>query len=801
MERSWSKMADLALTHSSRSGFRWSAGALGRRDAIEGLLLILFFGVQLIPRLSASPESPEAKALFDDLVLPTLEARCYECHSAESDRIKGGLLLDRRVGLRQGGDSGPAIVPGKPTESLLIEAIRHEGLRMPPKGGPLSAKEVAGFRRWVELGAPDPRDQPMEDFSPVTDGEQGRKHWAFQPIGSLDSSIPSGAQGGRTLDGYIQRSLTEKGLARSSRASRRDLVRRLSFDVTGLPPSEGERARFLEDPSPGAYVALVDRLLASPQFGERQSLFWLDVVRFAESEGFEYDRTLLGAWRYRDYVIDAFNRDKRYDRFVLEQVAGDELTIPTHESLSAAVFHRLGTVRRNAGNPEIALSRNEVLTERTDVIGAAFLGLTLACARCHDHKFDPVSQRDYYQLQAYLAATAEGNVELASPEEQEEWTRQSEAIESEISRLQARKSTLKGEALEAVSQQLRRLAARRPEALPKIPSIKNDYANVTPIHLLRRGDWERKGEPVRMKPLDVLGGERVTGAPLDTRNPRTRLARWLTRDAHPLTARVIVNRIWQQYFGVGLVATANDFGKNGEVPSHPGLLDFLAAEIIRHDWHLKPIHRMILLSETYRQSSRLEPSALAVKTDPGNRLQWRHTKRRLLGEEMRDNMLSVAAVLHDDLGGESVMLPVEEDLVKLLYKPSQWQVSQTPGSHFRRSVYLIAKRNLRLPFMEAFDQPALLTSCFRRESSTHAPQALELLNGRISNELSEAFARRIRSSAGGDVEGQVRVAYRYALGRDPNRSEYELGVPFIREHSLEEFALAMFNLNEFLYVF
>jgi mono/diheme cytochrome c family protein len=742
----------------------------------------------------------EGAVLFQSTVLPALESHCYDCHSASADRIKGGLLLDRKAGLLQGGESGPAMVPGAPQESLLIKALRHQGVKMPPKGDPLSEETIVKIERWIELGAPDFRDEPMISVQGGIDFEEGRKHWAFQNLNpSLDAGDGKVIAG--SIDAFIEHRLEEADLKFATEASKHDLVRRVYFDLTGLPPTSSEYKQFMTDGHPDAYRRLVDRLLASPRFGERQSLPWLDVVRFAESEGFEYDRHLPDAWRYRDYVIQAFNADKPYDDFLSEQLAGDELDADSPETLSAAIFHRLGPVRRNAGNPDIALSRNEVLTERTDVIGTAMLGLTVGCARCHDHKFDPISQRDYYQLQAYLAATAEHNVDLAEPEVVRQWTEFTEALDKKLTTLRRQVSRAKEADRPALQAKVDALEATRPDPIPRIPTIRNDAENVTQMHVLKRGIWERKGDPVGMKPLDVLVDAEWREKAPTASAPRTQLAHWISNDTNPLTARVMVNRIWQHYFGTGLVSTANDFGKNGMPPSHPCLLDFLAAELIRHDWQMKPIHRMILLSRTYQQTGRREASPQALAVDPDNRLQWRHTRRRLTGEELRDSMLQVAGVLNDELGGASVMLPVEKDLIELLYKPEQWQVTDDESQHFRRSVYLIAKRNLRLPFMEAFDQPALLTSCYRRESSTHAPQALELLNGRISNELAQLFGQRVSDLANGERETLVFAAYRFALNRQPNSEELRVALDFLADGQVTEFALALFNLNEFMYVF
>ena len=776
----------------------WLGNGFTHRNAILVSVAsgFIFHGVSF----AAEPVAGEAESLFSELVLPTLESRCYDCHAETSDRIKGGLLLDREAGLLRGGDTGPAVIPGDPAQSLLIQAIKHQEIKMPPKGDPLNDATIVGIERWIELGAPDPRDAPLISTGSQIDYEEGRLHWAFQPLRKLGEQESGGSviEGG--IDGFVSNQLYERGLSLAPQASQADLLRRLSFDLTGLPPSQEDQENFINNAAPDAYSGLVDRLLASPKFGERQSQFWLDVVRFAESEGFEYDRHLPDAWRYRDYVIDAFNSDKPFDRFLTEQLAGDEMDSASTESLSAAVFHRLGAVRRNAGNPDIALSRNEVLTERTDVIGSAILGLTIGCARCHDHKFDPISQKDYYQLQAYLAATHEVNVDLATNKELERWTESNKTLEKKIKSLKRQQSKAKGGEKKRLLSAIEALESTRPADLPKIPTIRNDLEKATKMHVLKRGAWELKGEPVGMKPLDVLVGEEGAGDTTDSVNPRSKLAKWLTDPSHPLTARVIVNRIWQQYFGVGIVATANDFGRNGAKPSHPGLLDFLASELIRRDWQLKPIHRMIVMSRAYRQSARLDASSLAIRIDPANRLLWRHTKRRLTGEELRDSMLWVSGVLNENQGGKSVLLPVEEDLVKLLYKPDQWQVTRDPTEHNRRSVYLIAKRNLRLPFMEAFDQPALLTSCFRRESSTHAPQALELLNGQISNQLAESLSKRITRS-NESPHSVARIGYRVVLGREPTEAELSLAVPFLEAGSAKEFALALFNLNEFLYVF
>jgi len=634
------------------------------------------------------------------------------------------------------------------------------------------------------------------------DSAKAREFWAFQPVRL--PPVPK-AQSSRfkvhnPVDAFVLARLHEKGLEPAPPVSKVELIRRLCFDLTGLPPSPEEVKAFVQARSPDAYARLVDRLLDSPHFGERWAQHWLDVVRYAETEGFEYDRHLPEAWRYRDYVIQSFQHDKPFDRFLTEQIAGDELASTDTEGPTAAIFHRLGPVRRNAGNPEIALSRNEVLTERTDVIGSAFLGLTVGCARCHNHKFDPISQKDYYRLQAYLAGTQENDILLVPPEQKKDWEEKTKAFNGELSKLRQAADQAEGETRTKLNEQIDALETKMPPYPPTIPSIHNDPAQLTEIHVLQRGDWEKKGEIVAPRPLSVLVEEGCPELPADLPNPRTQLAHWLANPHHPLTARVIVNRLWQHHFGVGLVKTPNDFGKNGDRPSHPELLDWLATELLKDAWRLKPLHRLIVMSSAYQQSCRSPDAEAAAKVDPENRLLWRFSQRRLSAEEIRDAMLSASGALNPKIGGPSVMVPVDKELVQLLYKPTQWEVARNATEHHRRSIYLIAKRNLRLPFMETFDQPGLLTSCGRRESSTHAPQALELLNGKLSNELAAVFAERLEKETAGDSNRIVERAYWLAVSRPPASQERALAAAFLKEQPLKEFALALFNLNAFLYV-
>ncbi|MDQ3010609.1 MAG: DUF1553 domain-containing protein [Acidobacteriota bacterium] len=645
-----------------------------------------------------------------------------------------------------------------------------------------------------------------------------RSHWAF--VKQATPAVPTftvaadQAWAKTPIDAFILQRLQKEGLKPSPPADRATLIRRAYFDLIGLPPSPREVAEFIADNSLDAYQKLVERLLASPHYGERWGQHWLDVVRFAETDGFEYDTHRRDAWRYRDYVIRAFNQDKPYDRFVTEQLAGDEISAGPEENdgaLIAAGFNRLGPLRKNAGNQEVASSRNEVLTEMTNAVGAAFLGVTLGCARCHNHKFDPIRQSDYYRIQAYFAAAYDKEVMKATPEQQAAWKAKAEPIEQEMKNLTATMKKLQGkedaasrDTKEALTKKLEQLQEQMPEALPALHSVANLPEKKSPIHLLARGDYAAKGERVGMRPLGVLLADGTPELPETTAKPRAELARWIVAPENPLTSRVMVNRIWKYHFGQGIVATPNDFGKVGTRPSHPELLDYLANQFISGGYRIKQIHRLILSSNTYQQAS-APPSDAALKTqamtkDPENRFLWRFNRQRLEAEQLRDAMLAVAGTLNPKQGGPSVMIPIDPGLVNLLYKPSQWQPAKDPAEYSRRGIYLIAKRNLRLPFMEVFDAPDAQVSCPRRESSTHAPQALELLNGTFANEQAEALAKRLEAEAGPNLRKQIDLGYRLATGRAAKPAEIRVALEFLKSQPKREFALALLNLNSFLYV-
>jgi hypothetical protein len=414
--------------------------------------------------------------------------------------------------------------------------------------------------------------------------------------------------------------------------------------------------------------------------------------------------------------------------------------------------------------------------------------------------FDPVRQKDYYRLEAFLAATHEKDVSLASEAEQAAWQGRTDELKAEMKRVQQELGRMSADAKPELQARLKELEQELPPPLDALCTVTNDGSKRTPIRVLERGNWDKPGDPVGPRVPGVLLPDNAQELPADVPNPRTRLAEWLIDPSNPLTARVIVNRLWHGHFGRGLVATPNDFGVNGDLPSHVEMLDWLANRLIAGGWRLKSLHRLIVTSRTYRQSVQPLDAAAGVAKDPENRLLAHFPRRRLEAEEIRDAMLAVSGRLNLKAAGPSVVVPVESDLVELLYKPSQWEVTADAREHDRRSIYLLAKRNLRLPFMDVFDQPDLQISCARRESSTHAPQALELLNGRLSNQLADAFAERLQHETPGDAPRQVELAYRLATGRPPNDREAALAADFLAHQPLREFALAMFNLNAFLYV-
>jgi hypothetical protein len=666
-----------------------------------------------------------------------------------------------------------------------------------------------------------------------------RRHWSFvAPVAVPPPAVRDGSRVRTAVDCFILSKLEAAGRTLAPEADRRTLLRRLFFDLTGLPPTPEEAAAYLNDPAPDAYERLVERLLASPHYGERWAQHWLDVVRFGESNGYELDADRPHAWRYRDYVVEALNRDVPYDRFLTEQVAGDLLP---DRPLAATGLHRCGPVHLVAGNVDPAENRNEVLTEMVNGLGSAVLGLTVGCARCHDHKFDPISLGDYYRLQAFFAGTRYKDYELATADEKATHAAAKRAVEAKLAPLTKRIGELEGptrrrltadktaglpvwvrlafdtpagrrtagqkklvadhkaavtplweEVIEALPPADRaeraalraeqvRLEEELPPPLPRAWAVADD-PTPPPHHVLKRGSVRAKAAvatPAVPRVAD-LGGPAAT---------RLDLAKWLTDRRNPLTARVLVNRVWRHHFGRGLVATPNDFGTRGDRPTHPDLLDFLAVRFMDAGWSLKAVHREVVRSAAYRQRS-------GPTFDP---LLGRQLRKRRDAESLRDAILTSAGTLNRQVGGPSVRVPLEPEVYDLIFTESEpvglWPVTKDVRQHDRRGLYLFAKRNVRQPLLEAFDQPDALGSCAVRGTSTFAPQALVLMNGPFARDHAGRLADRLTAAP-----DPVADLWQRAFSRPPTRAERAAAADFLTAQPLADLCLAAFNLNEFLYV-
>jgi Protein of unknown function (DUF1553)/Protein of unknown function (DUF1549) len=686
--------------------------------------------------------------------------------------------------------------------------------------------------------------------------------WAFRPMGQPAApplrSLTSELQ--NPVDAFLLAKLQEKGLTFSPPADKSTLLRRVTFDLIGLPPTVEEQEAFLKDVSANAYEKVVDRLLASPRYGERMALGWLDLARFAESDGFKADDKRPLAWRYRDYVIKSFNDDKPYDRFIKEQLAGDELYSDDPDALIATAFLRHYPDEYNAVNLE--QRRQEILNDITDTTAQAFMGITLGCAKCHDHKFDPISQEDYYGIQAFFAGWKPVQAPLLSGAKREAyekqlhaWEEKTSTVRTQLDELEApyrqkfsqkrrgrfpeeyaklldippeKRSPLEQQIAAMVEKQvfddekgmlagikppekerreelLKQLAAAGPKPTePPTAMAMTDVGPAVPAtYVLKRGNWRFKGKEVAPGFLSAI--EEKTASVVvpsnKTAGRRTALAKWLTQPGNPLTARVQVNRLWQQHFGRGIVATPGDFGSQGERPTHPELLDWLAREFVAQ-WSLKHMHRLIVTSAAYRQGGQFNEAA--VKDDPENKLLWRMNRRRLDGEAIRDAVLADAGLVNFKMNGPSVQpeLPAE-------IKPSGWSVTPDAAERNRRSIYVYVKRNLRYPLFTAFDAPDRNEACSRRYVTTTAPQALMLLNEKLILDEAKTFAKRVLKEAGDKPEAVIERAFRLALGRLPSDEEQSALRAFLEkqapisggfEGAVTDLCHALMNVNEFVYV-
>ncbi len=762
---------------------------------------------------------------YDSRVQPILSENCYRCHSHQADKIKGSFILDSREALLKGGESGPAIVAGDPEKSLLIKAVRHldEDLQMPPKKK-LSEQEIAVLVEWIKMGAPYSESKPAgltrQKHRKIT--EEDRKWWAFQPVRiSEPPKIQDKNWARNPIDQFIFAKLDKAGLKPAPEAEKAILIRRVFFDLIGLPPTVEQVQQFTEDQSPQAYERMIDELLRSPHYGEKWARHWLDLVRYAESDGYKADGFRPTAWRYRDYVIRSLNEDKPYSRFLMEQIAADELWPTDPDALIGVSFLRLWIYEYNQRN--IKSHWSTILNDITDVTGDALLGLGMQCARCHDHKFDPILQKDYYRLQAFFAGISpREDVPLATAQQVSEyraqlakWEAASAQIRAKIEEIElpAREKIVKGvldkfpkdiqlimhkpakertpyeqqlydlawrqvadegekldgkikgaekERFESLQHELARFDDLKPKALPTAMLV-TDIGPVAPPLMIPKDKTETPIEPGFLTLLDESPAkiESVPGIP-GTTGRRAALAKWMADPANPLTARVFVNRLWQHHFGRGLVGTPSDFGHLGETPSHPELLDWLASYFVEHNWSTKAVHKLIVTSAAYRQSSTVssEAASHASNVDPENRLLWLQTVRRLESDQIRDSMLAASGELDLEMKGPSV-----------------------EASKPRRTIYVKWLRNSRDPLIEAFDPSDSYTSSPQRNVTTTPMQSLVLINGPYVLERAQAMATRLNKLPEQEPSELIAGAYRFAYGREPKPAEKEKAASFLNNQT------------------
>ena len=823
-------------------------------------LLMLFVATAALgnrPLQAADDQNPERLKQFRSQVLPILKSKCLKCHGLD-EKIKGGLKLTSRENLLKGGDSGPAIDTDDLAGSVLLQAIHYDGLEMPPRGK-LPDKEIKILEQWVNSGAPWPAGLDLAKTTIGQITEEDRAYWAYQPPARVQvPQVQNKSWVASPIDAFIAAGLETAKLAPAPQADRRTLIRRLSYDLTGLPPTPEEVDAFVADQDPAAYEKLVDKLLASPHYGERWGRHWLDVVRFAETNGYERDGIKPYAWRYRDYVIRSFNADKPFDQFVREQIAGDELakTKWDADAVVASGYHRLGVWDDEPADPLQA--RYDELDDIVATTAQTFLGMTMNCARCHDHKIDPVPQRDYYRFLAFFAdiprmsndrnvRSANSLADISSPEHKKAYEAEFQQRQKEIEELTRQMVVIEDAAIRKMSAEEQRAAEGldRPQVVNKIKGFLSEAEFKAYNGLKRkRQDLEKRPDPrqdlalsinnpiVRPQPTHILArgnphspaAEVTPGFPavLTSTDPklpavddqkklvgrRSALADWIASPTNPLTARVFVNRLWQHHFGRGLVSTPNDFGQYGERPTHPELLDWLANDFVAGGWKIKRFHKLICMSATYRMSCR--PDDKALQADPSNQLLWRYPIRRLSAEELRDSMLDVAGLLNRRMFGESVYPPIPKEVLAGQSIPGNgWPFSNKDDSN-RRSVYVHVKRSLRLPILSMYDQADTDTSCPSRYVTTVPTQALSLFNGKFTHDTAAAFAARLKKDEPTDEQARVRRAVRLTTGRSPSQDEVAKDVAFIdslqkelklsADEAWTQYGVMLLNTNEFVYL-
>ena len=831
------------------------------------LVILTLGGLSVSASPAADPTFTSVQlAFYDKEVLPLLKANCLKCHGDDPKKLKAGLALTSRVAILKGGDTGPAFEAGKVEESLLVKAVRYKneesGYNMPP-AGKLADAQIEVIVKWVTIGLPFPSGDADAGVHVEKPKGADKNYWAFKPVVKPATPAVKDAAWVKTpIDAFVLSKLEARGLTPVAPADARALVRRMTYDMTGLPPTPAEIAEFevaVGRNRESAVAQLIDRLLASPAYGEKWGRHWLDVVRFAETNGYERDGAKPFAYRYRDYVIRSLNADKPYDRFLKEQLAGDEMPRAGDEAdpVIATGFYRLGVWDDEPADKPLAMY--DGLDDLVTTVGQGMLGMSLNCARCHDHKGDFFPQEDYYKLVAFFrdigSFDRDGNpdpnsspyvTDVSSRERRKVYEVELKARSVKIDALKQEMRPIEDAAIKllAPKDQLAVQDGHRDEIVRKVPGVltgddKADYlklrgqlealkklpeadrvlalsvnhpnANPPETNLLIRGNPGSKGKVVTPGFPEVFGvPDPAVKSGGGKANRRTALAEWVASPSNPMTARVMMNRVWHNHFGKGIVPTPNDFGKFGEKPTNPELLDYLASEFVARGWSLKAMHRLILGSSVYQLSS--TASVDNLKLDPANTFRWRFDMRRLSSEEVRDSILTVSGKLDRTMYGPSVFPKIPRDVLAGQSVPGQgWHYdAANPDAANRRSVYVHVKRNLQVPILAIHDQADPDTTCPVRYTTTVPTQALGLLNGEFANEQAATFAKHMASEAPGDLPKQVTAALRLTAGRPPTPAEVARDVDFVRtlqkRHALDDataltrYGLLLLNTNEFVYV-
>ena len=818
-----------------------------------------------VPGLSAD-EEPAKKVSADDAkfysekVAPILAKHCFSCHGPDSE-LKGGLFLGARDSILEGGESGAAVDLDDPKSSLLVDAINYETIEMPPEEK-LPAEQIKVLTQWVELGVPIPADaeseRPIVKKHAPQVNEESKRFWAYQPV--ANPAVPEVANKDwvkTPIDSFLLARIEKEGLTPSPRATKTQLIRRAYFDLTGLPPSIEQVEQFMADDSPEAYEQVIDQLLDSPQYGERWARHWLDLVRFAETNSYERDGSKPHIWRYRDYVIRSFNNDKPYTQFIKEQLAGDEFAAKTPDSIVATGYYRLGIWDDEPVSQKMALYDD--LDDIVLTTSQVFLGMTMNCARCHDHKIDPIPQKDYYSFLSFFSGVRRYGVrgfdtvedasigpiavnaeqehvaamrlkldrelaqvnrkidqverrlqQLMTPPEKEDF--KAVEVRVDIAQKYAGKGLAKALAAEYATAMARRreIEETRPDEIAKALIVKEVGPVPRETFVLVRGNANVPGDKVEPGFPSILSPPlpKIT-APDSGKSSgrRLALAEWIGSRDNKLTARVMVNRIWQHHFGRGIVRSANNFGTGGLRPTHPELLDWLATSFMDNGWRLKAMHKTIMMSNAYQMSSQSTEEGLAK--DPANNLLWRFDMRRLSAEELRDSILAANGSLNLKMGGPSFYPLIPAEVLAGQSRPGAGWGNSPPEERARRAVYIFIKRSLLDPIMADFDFADVDSTCPVRFVTTQPTQSLALLNSEFVNRQAGVFADYLEDQVGDDPAAQIRLALTKITQRRPTEDEVDRGVAFLdamkkenvtADLALKYFCLLSYNLNEFLYL-